>query len=417
MELFNYTVTALASAVTNPTTIIMMFVLGFLFYSRNKKIAIMQKLIIGEEINSALEMTISQIVLGIFVGLIASVLMSFVGVVFTNLTSIFALFVISILLNFIKPRFICFSYSGAVLGIISIVTQYILNNEGTFHIDIMCLLSFIGIMHIVEAFLVFFDGDRGAIPVFSKNEDKIRGGYTLNRSWILPIAIMIAVKAIDVSMTVNGETIATPDWWPLMNTNYVSTIIATMLIGIQTFFGIIGYSSVTFSRTKKEKKRSSGIFILVYGIIIICIGNIAQLGPIWEIVSVILTPILHEVMLVVQRIFESRRESIFVSDDEGISILEVVPKSQFDELGVRAGDKIVSIDEVEVKSEEEIYKIAKSNFNSLKIKIKTISGQIKDITITEKHENGFRILLVPKNIKKEMQFSEVLHKIKDDIEQ
>ena len=40
MELFNYTVTALASAVTNPTTIIMMFVLGFLFYSRNKKIAI-----------------------------------------------------------------------------------------------------------------------------------------------------------------------------------------------------------------------------------------------------------------------------------------------------------------------------------------------------------------------------------------
>ena len=97
MELFNYTVTALASAVTNPTTIIMMFVLGFLFYSRNKKIAIMQKLIIGEEINSALEMTISQIVLGIFVGLIASVLMSFVGVVFTNLTSIFALFVISIL--------------------------------------------------------------------------------------------------------------------------------------------------------------------------------------------------------------------------------------------------------------------------------------------------------------------------------
>ena len=122
-------------------------------------------------------------------------------------------------------------------------------------------------------------------------------------------------------------------------------------------------------------------------------------------------------MLVVQRIFESRRESIFVSDDEGISILEVVPKSQFDELGVRAGDKIVSIDEVEVKSEEEIYKIARSNFNSLKIKIKTISGQIKDITITEKHENGFRILLVPKNIKKEMQFSEVLHKIKDDIEQ
>ena len=33
------------------------------------------------------------------------------------------------------------------------------------------------------------DGSRGAIPVFTKREDKIIGGFSFSRYWPIPIAV------------------------------------------------------------------------------------------------------------------------------------------------------------------------------------------------------------------------------------
>ena len=47
----------------------------------------------------------------------------------------------------------------------------------------------IAVLHFVEGLLVITDGSRGTVPVFSKREDKIIGGFIMKRYWALPIAL------------------------------------------------------------------------------------------------------------------------------------------------------------------------------------------------------------------------------------
>ncbi len=105
--------------------IVLLAILAFVLYRKNSKIVLMQKMIIGEKINTTLELTISQIVIGIFAGTLASVIMSYLGITFNNNSSVELIFLASIVFMFFNPRFICFSYSGALIGFISILLNIV----------------------------------------------------------------------------------------------------------------------------------------------------------------------------------------------------------------------------------------------------------------------------------------------------
>ena len=153
----------------------------------------MQKIILGGSVNSSIELTLSQLVLGIIGGTIGSVILSSLGIIFDQNSGIMYLFLISMLLMFVKPRLICFSYSGAVLGAIGILIKIISQLIPSFkygtilNIDILALMMFVGTLHVIEGLLVMIDGDRGAIPVFTNKGGKILGGYALI-TWILKIS-------------------------------------------------------------------------------------------------------------------------------------------------------------------------------------------------------------------------------------
>ena len=121
MNLIIYTLRTIAGAIVTPPLVFLLIALMVILYSKNKKTALMQKLIIGGSVDSAVELTLSQFVLGIIAGCIGSIILTSLGVVFNKDSGIIYLFLISILLMFIKPKFICFSYSGAILGGISLL--------------------------------------------------------------------------------------------------------------------------------------------------------------------------------------------------------------------------------------------------------------------------------------------------------
>lgn len=421
MELILYALRSLSYVIVQPSLLIMLFILGLLFYFKNKKVATMQKMIIGEEITSPLELTLSQIVLGILAGILGSIIFSLLGVTFTETSGIQLLFFLSILLMFFKPRFVCFSYSGAILGALGIIVSYIfkaIGSKETFlDIDIMTLMTFVGVMHIIEALLVMFDGDRGSIPVFTNKDNNIVGGYALNRYWMIPIVMFIAF-VISGGSDVGSESINTPDWWPIMRSDYLNVLLSSALLGAMPFFGVIGYSSVTFTRKKKEKKISSGLYILAFGVLLTLIAQICKFGIVAEIIVIILAPAGHELMLYLQRRQEEKRETIFVSDEKGIAILEVIPYSEIYSLGVRPGDKIIRVNGSDIITEREIYEKAKSTIENLKLDIILKNGEEKSIELKDK--KGLRALLVPRIVNKERvvplkqdDFSEVLEEVRN----
>ena len=240
MNLIMYTLRSVAYVIVEPSLMLILILLGVMFYMKNKKVTAMQQMIIGDKVNSALELTLSQIVLGILAGVIASLILSHLGIVFKENSGIELLFMISILLMFIKPRFVCFSYSASILGLVSLIFTYfnITTTDGTeiLRIDIMSLIAFVGVLHIVESILVMLDGEKGAIPVFSNKGGRISGGYALNRYWVLPVAIFIAYAATSMGSTAGTESISTPSWWPVLRTNDILNVINTMILGLIPFF-------------------------------------------------------------------------------------------------------------------------------------------------------------------------------------
>lgn len=421
MDLIYNTVKSLSYVITNPYYLIVLVALGVVLYFKNKKISLMNRMIIGEAEQSALELTLSQIGMGIIAGVLLSILLTISGIAFTEESGIQLLFFFSILLMLIKPRYVCFSYSSAVLGIMSILME-VLNVQDTYmgnvlNIDITMLMSFVAILHIAEAILVALDGHRGAIPVFSDRDGTIIGGYALKRNWIVPIAVFIAYS-MTTTISIASESIATPSWWPLFTTASSKDIFDTMIVACMPFWAVIGYSSVTFTKKKKQKSLTSGAYILAFGILLLGVSRLAEFGIVGKIIVVVFAPLAHEFMIRIQSLFESKQEPLFISDEEGFTVLDVVKNSNSYELGFRAGDKILSIDDKKPESEVEIYKMLK--LASTRIKVRAAKGLDREIITKKNTKENMGILIVPKkvNVKKTItvdqnKFSSVLDKIKN----
>ena len=106
MNLLIENIRGLSYALVSPTLSLMLIVIAIIFYFKNRKIAFMQKLMLGRSIQSPLEMTLLQILIGILGGLIASLLLSILGVTFENSSLIDVILTVSVFSVLYKNRFL-----------------------------------------------------------------------------------------------------------------------------------------------------------------------------------------------------------------------------------------------------------------------------------------------------------------------
>lgn len=420
MDIAVYTLKSVAYAVTDPTLVIVLVFLGFIFYTQNKKTTVMQKMIIGERLSSPLELTISQIVLGIFGGIVASIILSYLGVMFDENSGIEFIFLISILLMFWNPRFICFSYAGSILGLISIIVHEVTKYDGKGSVlDIVSLMSLIGVLHIVEGALVMIDGTKGAIPVFTNKDGKIIGGFALKRYWPIPIVIMLVIKSS--ALVSGGDAISTPDWWPLINLPYSVEFLKNAVIGALPLYGVLGYNSITFTRDKVQKSLLSGSGILIYGILLTAIAQLAAYGLIWQFVVIIFAPAAHEGMIRFQRYLEFKASPRYSSESDGITVLEVAPGSPAFQMGIQSGDRLLEINDKKILNESDIVESITGAINYIWFKVKKVSGKEIEVNFTNlSRDKRLGVVFVPKGMPKdsmvvkfqEGKFKEILDKIK-----
>jgi hypothetical protein len=427
MEIAIHTLRAVASAIVDPSNAFILAMIALIFHSKNKKISAMQKMIMGESLDSPFELTISQLVIGIIAGTIASLIFAFLGLVFDENSSIYLLFMVSLFFMAFKPRFICFSYSGAVLGIASLVFKYAASilhmpQLNFINVDILTLMTLVGVLHIIEGSLVMVDGSRGAIPVFTNRDNKIIGGFALKRYWILPVAILILLSSTSSDLVV-GKSVANPEWWPLIKGEIFGRILKNSVIASIALYGVIGYSSITFTKSKRKKTLASGALIMGYGVLLTAVSQLAVFGVAFQIFILIFAAALHEAMLQLEKHMELTSKPKFVSTEEGIMVLEVVPKSPAFQMGIQSGDLILQVNEKVIENEEEIFNLIKGNYNLLSFKIKKPSGELKDINYSNV-SGGKRlgIVIVPREVPEaaaivkvdDESFKDVLEKMKDE---
>ena len=438
MDIGLYTVKTIALIITQPISIFGIIIFAFVFYRQNKKTVVMQKMIIGEPLNSPLELTISQIVIGILAGVVGSVILSYLGVIFDENSAIGLIFLVSLLLMFANPRYICFSYSGAIIGFVSIVLSEIailnkgvilsfygqsinLSNIDFLKIDIVSLMTLVGVLHIIEGVLVLIDGKRGSIPVFTNKDGNIIGGFALKRYWLLPVTIMALSASSSIVGAGGGVAIATPNGWPFINSSFSLADINKGIIGVLPLFAGIGYNSITFTKTKTQKTLISGGMIFSFGLALTVVAQFANINLITKLLVIAFAPLAHEVMLRLGKHVENRGKMKYISSSDNIMVLDVAPNTPAAEMGIKSGDKIIEINNRKIENEEQIMNIMTGTSNFFWLKIEKPSGEIKEVHYN-KMNPGKRlgIVFVPLGVSKdsvvvkfdETNFSDILNKIK-----
>jgi len=125
-------------------------------------------------------------------------------------------------------------------------------------------------------------------------------------------------------------------------------------------------------------------------------------------------------MLKLQIKSEEKREPKFISDEEGLMILEISTDSQVKKFGINVENKLVSINNKTINSEAEAYSIIKENLYNAVLKIKDSKGTIKDIEFRHTRNTRLGMLLVPRSVDKEdiipvddSSFKSVLNSLKN----
>lgn len=133
MDLILATIRSISYAIINPALAVLLLIIALLFYIRNRKIDFIQTMVLGERLNSPLELTISQVVIGIIAGTIASLMLTLIGVTFYEDSGVEILFLISIIVILYKPKIFSFPYVGGNFR--SVKHSNFLHWYGTSHTD------------------------------------------------------------------------------------------------------------------------------------------------------------------------------------------------------------------------------------------------------------------------------------------
>lgn len=365
--------------IINPLLILILL----LVMSQYKNMVSIQKQMYGGRVRTRLrDFVATSILAGLLAGLGGSILITVLGVTFLKVTGLVTVIIFSLLLMFfVNPRYVCLSYSGGILSVISLLLIGFVNNgwlnkndaiikfiQTRLDIDVSALMIIVAIMHLIEAVLMWIDGHRGAVPVFVKHKGKLVGGFVMQRLWIIPILFLIMAN----STASVGQTVATPHWWPLfVPQNALKSSIFTCI----PLLAMLGYSDFSISTPVVQKVRRSSIELFVFSIVLLVLALGSYKLYILKYVAALFAPIAHEVIVLYERYKESSGIPLWDFKEDGVMVVDTIPASPAEKIGIKSGDKLVGINNNPVKTIEDVLTIMSNYFNYMWIDVINVKGE------------------------------------------
>lgn len=270
LEIFYFAVISVLNSTIYPYFWVCVFI-AFLQYS---KIGRIERDISGAYKKSPLLNTIQASFFGLFGGILGSIIFIYLKVIIDQKDFLFIL-PLALLLSVIHPRFICFSYSGGIISLLSLLTGWpVINVTG--------IMFVVGVLHLVESVLVLLDGTRTKVPIIMENNDRLVEGFALNSIWPVPFTIFI-----------NGGI------------PYPATLLA-----------ILGYGDYTLSDNPRKKVNESASLLFTFSILLIILARLSMEYNLFKYISAIFTPLAHEIIIALGKHKEKGISNVYNSQDE-----------------------------------------------------------------------------------------------------
>ena len=301
-------------------------IIGIIFYQYSK-IGKWERIVLGKYKRSLFYNVLTSIAMGFLGGIIGSIIFIYLGTII-NLTDFYSILILAILLSLIHPRYMCFSYGGGIISLISLKFGYP-------NINVSEIMVVIGVLHLIESILIWLDGTRGRLPIFIDRQEGIVGGFTMNRFWPIPFTIFI-------------------------NKGHIYPV---------TIMAILGYGDLALANYPEKKSKQTAGLLFLFSIILIFLAQISTKYYIYKYIVAIFAPLAHELIITLGKKIEEKGNCIFKSSDRGVKVLDTLPNSIGKEMGFNPGDTILSINGYKIYYKDDVSKILSLKPSSLRMKV------------------------------------------------
>jgi PDZ/DHR/GLGF domain protein len=217
---------------------------------------------------------------GVVAGLVAVSVMVVLGLSIQPGIYLILLFPVALLLSLIHPRFLCFSYSAALITAVSRILHPWLNLQA----DAAGLMAVIAVLHFMEAILVLVGGDRQKQAILAETDLGLRPGWSMNRYWPVSLGLLL--------VTASGMKAARmPEWWPLLAGG------ESLIYGLLPMTAMLGYSNLAVKHSPRMKCLRSGGKLVAYGGILLLLSLWQNGNSIREGVGLLFQVLGHEWIL------------------------------------------------------------------------------------------------------------------------
>ncbi|UKS26170.1 PDZ domain-containing protein [Paenibacillus sp. HWE-109] len=351
----------------------------------------MERKLFHTRLHSLLNETWRTILWGWIGGIGASVVMLFVGVSI-EADVIILLWVLTAVLVLFRVRFICLAYAVGILGIAQVLLSWLPSEaiQEAFPVfkivagaDIPSLLVIVAVLHLLEGFLVGFQGARMASPLFLEGKrGQIVGAQQLQGFWPVPLFLLVPLAG--------GNSAGLP-WETLFGSNLASgwTLLA--------FPAMIGFTELTISKLPRRQARFSASMLYLYGLILFGAAMAAQYWSPIMLVAAVLSIGLHEGLIRYNQWLEAKQIPFYVHSQRGLMVLSVVPGSPAQELGIQVGEILHKVNGHKIKTKTDLHVAMGLNSAFCRLEVLNEQGEVRflhrALYAGEHHQLG--IILAP----------------------
>ncbi len=321
--------------------------------------------------DSTLRLVLTSLVYGIAGGLLGSVLIVVLGISINDL-GILYLWVLAVLLMLVNPRFLCFSYAGGLLALVSLLTGYP-------KLNIPALMGLVAVLHLVECALILGSGHSDPLPVYVRNGfGRVVGAFNLQKFWPVPLVIIV-VLITGQQAAVGGSQIQMPGWWPLLGT--LGALPAGAIFTVMPVVAALGYGELAITCLPRERVRVTSLHLAMFSLVLLGLAILAAHVPQTAILAALFAPLGHEVVIHAGQRSELQGSPRFVPPARGVMLLDVRKASPFHEAGLRSGDVILRIGDIPVNSRAELTYVLEISGLSFEVEYRQEPGGLRRVRV------------------------------------
>lgn len=330
-------------------------------------------------------MILLSLVYGVIGGFLASIFLVLFGVAL-NKAGIMYVWLVAIALMMVDARLMCFSYAGGLVSISYLVF-------GWPEVDVPTIMALVAALHLVESLLIRLNGFMDPLPVAVKNGwGKIVGGFNLQKFWPVPL---MALVAIYVSRPLPGSGVMMPDWWPLLKPMGIDLNHPHLVFAMLPVAAGLGYGELAITSSPREKTRYTSRWLAVYSIVLFGLAVLASRSFLFMWLAAVFAPLAHETLVYVGNYREQRGKPLYVPPAVGVSILDILPGTAAERLGLAAGDTITQVNDVEVVHTQHFLDLVHEFTPILTLTVIKKDGKYRRVSLNLKAEEDLGLVLVP----------------------